>query len=1037
LMYCDDNIVVSAPTGSGKTCLFELALVQLFQRHEHQCKAIYMAPTKALCSERCVDWQRRFGALGYTCNEVTGDSEFTHSGDILRSSLIITTPEKWDALSRRWTDHSNLMKKIQLVMIDEVHILQEKRGATLEAVVSRMRIINPTIRYIAVSATVPNIGDIAQWLCMEDINEVDPSTPPKHISAEQRNETCRLPARVFTFGEEYRPVPLQRFVYSYESRGDNGFLFERNLDYRLPGIIEQHSGGYPVLVFCSTRKSAQQACEYLAKQYSNGALVSQTLADPSAIKSFKDKRLRAFHHAGLEVTDRRLVESLFISGSIRVACTTSTLAIGVNLPARLVIIKSTRGYHQSQYTEYSTLDILQMLGRAGRPQFDTVGVAVILTTRDKQYHYENLIAGQEDVESSLHSHLIEHINAEISLGSVQSVQAALQWLKSSFLYVRVCSNLSYYPLDGKEFTNRTPHQYLEELGTAMARYYIAFTTMETIVDSKEKANNSDILKVLSQAQEYSELRFQVGEKSVLNELNKHVLIKHPVKGRVRTIDQKVYLLFQIYLGNLNVTGAKISFQMQNEIRFVVQQAHRVLKCFMEVTVSRQDTESLLNALLLCQCLRAQSWDRSYHVLKQVDKIGNQYAKVFGEAGVKTLDDLKILDAQQIETILNRNPPFGNQIREAVQRLPWLTVDGTRGQSNRDLEVRMRLENAQVRTALNGQLRWAVLVVFTELGRLVTFRRFPLAQLKEPKVIKLYLAGDSASQPIHCVVVSEDVVGVGGQCLVAPLQLNDKCLLRTCPDQGSKVDDEKSDFELLEACKDTHNSFASIKDSQENYAPNTKTTCIDSTPPTHVPCSHRCADKHRCKHVCCKTGRKRKVVSDSTAKVLALRNKTPRQSSPIVIDDSDDDDTRCSSVNHSLVVPVELSPVSNGPLSDLTLVPPSPMKVSGIMPGFHPTSTNDPTVLTSDTYMCSVLAKTETSPQASESRPTLPNTVPVASSPPRRSLLTSTVQQGSSITTTTPQPLPSRPQHQDSYLIKGKEKLHQWLRQLRGPNPPNQ
>ncbi|KAJ1658682.1 ATP-dependent DNA helicase MER3 [Dispira simplex] len=668
LMYCDDNIVVSAPTGSGKTCLFELALIQLFQRYEHQCKAIYMAPTKALCSERCIDWQRRFGALGYTCNEVTGDSEFTHPGDILRSSLIITTPEKWDALSRRWTDNSGLMKKIQLVMIDEVHILQEKRGATLEAVVSRMRIINPTIRYIAVSATVPNIKDIALWLRMDHIDRTDPSTSPKPISAEQCNESSCLPARVFAFGEEYRPVPLQRFVYGYESRGENGFLFERNLDYRLPGMIEQHSGGYPVLVFCSTRKSAQQACEYLAKQYSNGTLVSQTSSDPSAFKSFKDKRLRelvyhgiAFHHAGLEVTDRRLVESLFISGSIRVVCTTSTLAVGVNLPARLVIIKSTRGYHHSQYAEYSTLDILQMLGRAGRPQFDTVGVAVILTTQDKQHHYENLVAGQEAVESSLHSHLIEHINAEISLGSVQNVQAALQWLKSTFLYVRVCSNPSYYPLDGKEFTNRTPHQYLEELGTAMARYYIVFTTMETIIDSKAKANASDILKVLSQAQEYSELRFQVGEKSVLNELNKHVLIKYPVKGRVRTIDQKVYLLFQIYLGNLNVANAKIGFQMQNEMHFVVQQAYRVLKCFTEVTVSQRDTESVLNALLLYQCLRAQSWDRSYHVLKQVDKIGNQYAKVFGEAGVKTLDDLKMLDARQIETIISRNPPFGNQV----------------------------------------------------------------------------------------------------------------------------------------------------------------------------------------------------------------------------------------------------------------------------------------------------------------------------------------------------------------------------------------
>lgn len=107
----------------------------------------------------------------------------------------------------------------------------------------------------------------------------------------------------------------------------------------------------------------------------------------------------AFHHAGLSNDDRRIVESMFKDGHIPVLCATSTLAAGVNLPAHLVIIKSTFQYGPNGYEEYSELDLIQMMGRAGRPQFDTSGTAIIITTDAMKSHYEALVQGSKAIES--------------------------------------------------------------------------------------------------------------------------------------------------------------------------------------------------------------------------------------------------------------------------------------------------------------------------------------------------------------------------------------------------------------------------------------------------------------------------------------------------------------------------------------------------------------------------------------------------------------------------------------------------------------
>ena len=185
LYDADINMVISSPTGSGKTTLFELAILRMIKKHNSSSsgdrrpgshKAVYMAPVKALCQERCSDWGKRLTGIGLKCFELTGDTDQIHSKSLEVSDLIITTPEKWDSVTRKWKDRSliQFIASIELLLIDEVHLLDDQRGSTLEAVVSRMKCISNSdeakehpascMRIIALSATIPNICDISEWI---------------------------------------------------------------------------------------------------------------------------------------------------------------------------------------------------------------------------------------------------------------------------------------------------------------------------------------------------------------------------------------------------------------------------------------------------------------------------------------------------------------------------------------------------------------------------------------------------------------------------------------------------------------------------------------------------------------------------------------------------------------------------------------------------------------------------------------------------------------------------------------------------------
>ena len=348
-----------------------------------QTKAIYVAPTRSLVQEKLRDWQSKFGSsLGLVVMEITGDS-LVSKDSLMDADIILITPERLDSITRRDKQGGvGFLSQVKLVLIDEVHLLNDARGPCLEAgVVARMKLLQQRMfqqssgdichskfRFVACSATFKNIEDVAKWL---DI--------PSHA--------------VFCFGEEFRPVPIDIIVRGYQS-AKSDFLFDKKLDCHVFQIWREYSNGKPTLCFCPTRNLVSSLANKLSEiKDERGQSIFLASEDHRSMlfersKSVRNPSLRkciqagvGFHHSALEASDRLVVEELFLHKILPFVSTTSTLAVGVNLPAYLVIIKGTNRYDGkgSGYVKYDTATILQMVGRAGRPQFDTKGIAVIMT----------------------------------------------------------------------------------------------------------------------------------------------------------------------------------------------------------------------------------------------------------------------------------------------------------------------------------------------------------------------------------------------------------------------------------------------------------------------------------------------------------------------------------------------------------------------------------------------------------------------------------------------------------------------------------
>lgn len=256
------------------------------------------------------------------------------------------------------------------------------------------------------------------------------------------------------------------------------------------------------------------------------------------------------HHAGMLRSDRSLTERMFADGSLKVLCCTATLAWGVNLPAYAVVIKGTQVYDSTKgsFVDLSILDVLQIFGRAGRPQYETHGVGYILTTHDRLSHYISAITQQHPIESKFIENIVDNLNAEISLGTVTNIDEAVTWLSYTYLYVRMRKNPMVYgmshsepvedPLLGRKrheiitmaarklaecqmilFDGSTGYLVPKDLGRIASNFYIKHKSIEIFNSMmKPRMTEADVLAMISLSSEFDQIKSRETEHQELKKL---------------------------------------------------------------------------------------------------------------------------------------------------------------------------------------------------------------------------------------------------------------------------------------------------------------------------------------------------------------------------------------------------------------------------------------------------------------------------------------------------------------------------------------
>ncbi|KAF2099454.1 pre-mRNA splicing helicase [Rhizodiscina lignyota] len=630
----DGNMLICAPTGSGKTNVAMLTMLREIGKHRNpetgeialdDFKIIYIAPLKALVQEQVGNFGKRLKPYGITVSELTGDRQLTKQ-QIADTQIIVTTPEKWDVITRKATDtsYTNL---VRLICIDEIHLLHDDRGPVLESIVSRtirrMEQTGDPVRLIGLSATLPNYRDVASFLRVDPIKGL------------------------FHFDGSFRPCPLkQEFIGVTDKKAIKQLKTMNDVCYTK--VLEQvGQNRNQMLIFVHSRKETAKTAKYIRDKALELETIGQILRSDAASREIlrqeaetvtntdlKDLMPYGFgiHHAGMSRADRTSVEDLFADGQLQVLVCTATLAWGVNLPAHTVIIKGTQIYspEKGSWVELSPQDVLQMLGRAGRPQYDTFGEGIIITTQTEMQYYLSLLNQQLPIESQFMSKLADNLNAEIVLGSIRNRDEGVEWLGYTYLFVRMLRSPGLYSVGADyedddaleqkrvdlihsaasvlekcnliKYDKRTGRLQSTELGRIASHYYISHNSMLTYnLHISPSITTIELFRVFSLSEEFKYIPVRQDEKLELAKLLGRVPV--PVKESIEEPHAKINVLLQAYISRLKLDG----LALMADLVYVTQSAGRILRAIFEIALKKGWASVAKLALDLCKMAEKRMW----------------------------------------------------------------------------------------------------------------------------------------------------------------------------------------------------------------------------------------------------------------------------------------------------------------------------------------------------------------------------------------------------------------------------------------------
>ena len=421
----EENVVVAAPTASGKTLIAEMACMNAIIARRQ--KAVYIAPMRALVMEKYNEFRAAYPYI--KCAASIGDLD-ANDRWLQEYDMLFVSTEKFDSLLRHGI---SWLPNVGCIVFDEIHMLGDSgRGPTLEVLITKLA-NTCRAQLIALSATIGNAEEIADWLKAKLVQS------------------------------DYRPVKLQRGVFN-----DGNFFFSIGDDVhdvkeeelegasKIPEIRileDTLEKSKQLLVFYSTKRNAEAGAVKLAEHVEKRL----TVAERDKLRQLGDdvlnalerpteqctklaglvKRGIAFHHAGLVNAQRGKIEDAFRNNLIKAICSTTTLGLGVNLPAHTVLVRDISRYDNGSNEMLGVNEMLQLFGRAGRPKYDKEGRALIIANyKDKvsELYKAYILSKPEAIDSSLGivPVLRTHILSFIAENYLNDKDAILNFLAKSF-----------------------------------------------------------------------------------------------------------------------------------------------------------------------------------------------------------------------------------------------------------------------------------------------------------------------------------------------------------------------------------------------------------------------------------------------------------------------------------------------------------------------------------------------------------------------------------------------------------------------------
>ena len=666
------NLLVSAPTASGKTLIATLAMINNLINNNG--KVVYLSPLRALAAEKFSEFKKiEKIPLGRKIKVQISTGDFESFDKTLeQSDVIILTNEKMDSLIRHGAEWVN---DIRLVIADEIHLVGDQdRGPTLEMILTKLKLLESKPQIIALSATITNADELSEWL------------------------DCTL------VENDWRPVPLSEGVYNEGGvTMDDGKYFEVEPSLRGPSVdlgAESVRDGGQSLLFAETRmrsaslatKAADIISKYLKKSEQDELeKISKKILGKNEhtqlVKTLAElvKKGVAFHHAGLNQNCRETIETEFRKGTIKLLSSTPTLASGVNLPARRVVIASIVRYNSriGANRPISILEYKQLCGRAGRPQYDDYGEAIIVGNANSSELIDYYINGEpEPIESkitedkSLRIHVLSTIVINPGIKKDEIIDFFSQTLgglqsRKSTLKFGVDIALRY--LMDEDFLIKKGERFVAtEFGKKASRLYIdplTATYFRTAIKnvSEGKKHTFGFLHLISESEEFFpkfSLRKKDYEAASLLIENKTIELIEPISEYDCS---RSLLALDAWITESSEMSLSDNLKIESgDMHRMIETADWLLYCLRELAKQLERVDLLDELDIIRKRINYGIREELLELVK-IKGVGRIRARKLFKHGIKNLDDLSAIPVKKLAEIDKIGSTLADNIKSQLRK----------------------------------------------------------------------------------------------------------------------------------------------------------------------------------------------------------------------------------------------------------------------------------------------------------------------------------------------------------------------------------